>query len=716
MSDYYRGSGSYVDAAKEQLKSLEVAANKRAIRKMNSDLRHDIQATTDAIQNAEIGIRNDIRASAFATLRMGLELSNNIQSNTNAIQDMATGLNSAIRDSTYEIIASQQMLKESIKQGFSAFANAMGIGFEITNEKLDAIVTELDAIHGILKNPLFTQSRELYRRALDNYTRGLYEEALEDCLGALEKNKTDFVSWYLLGHIYLFGAGKFSNVIDVDKAEGAFSNAAKYIDYDLGNSDEANVLGSEIYYYLGYTRLIKSNDLLVEKKKKESIKKLEEAEKASSKSYLLSEKNLVAMYEQAKELHFLGRNDESLQLIEKLIRADKNYAVRASNDKNFESLWSDIEALIGKLKNELCILIREVLEEVVNKNEVKISADEAKGDKLVKYFAEPLRKAVDSCVKKYKDLKIEKMDYFSVLNIQDQVYKDLKELQESIIDIMNNAMRKKQDDEDKERKERKRQQEEKKRIKWEEEERKREEQRRKEEEKERIKRKAEERKREEEERKQKAREKRRNFVLLLIAILMGFLLIRGCSSYLHSETHQTKLLFKAIRNDDVNKAEICIMSGANVNRKENDYTPLIYAVKNGQTKMVDFLIKSSADIHGSDKRGKQPIHLIMRKIGINDKTNLTTERLNILNLLIKSGADVNAKDIDGWTPLMYGVSSYDYSNNINEKERMETMRIQCIEKLIESGAKVNANYQDYISPEFQNRKKIINLLKSVQKR
>ena len=37
---------------------------------------------------------------------------------------------------------------------------------------------------------------------------------MEACIEAVEKNKTDTISWYLLGHIYLFGAGKFSNVID----------------------------------------------------------------------------------------------------------------------------------------------------------------------------------------------------------------------------------------------------------------------------------------------------------------------------------------------------------------------------------------------------------------------------------------------------------------------------------------------------------------------
>lgn len=273
MYDYYRGSSSYEDAVKRQLTGLETTglANTHAIHEMNSDLINSFQTTNNILQE-----NNDIMMAGFgATLAMGAGIRNDIQTNTNAIQDMALGLNSTIRESTYAVVASQTMLAETFSHGY-AVNNMLDIGFSMVSSKLDAmtdrICSKLDELNDTLKNPLFTANRELYQRALDEYKRGLYEEAMEDFTGAVEKNKTDFISWYLLGHIYLFGAGKFSNVIDVDKAEEAFFNAAKYIDYDLGKSDEANTLGSEIYYYLGFARLIKSNDLLVENNSAESEK------------------------------------------------------------------------------------------------------------------------------------------------------------------------------------------------------------------------------------------------------------------------------------------------------------------------------------------------------------------------------------------------------------------------------------------------------------
>ena len=323
MYDYYRGSSSYEDAVQRRLTGIE---------------------TTNI-------------ATTYATLEMGTRIRNDIQTSTYAIQGMAAGLNCAIRESTYAIVASQTMLAQTFAHGFNAVNNTLDLRFSMVNSKLDAMTdrigSKLDEIHDILNNPLLTESRELYRIALNHYSRGEYEEALEAFTGVVKKNKNDYVSWYFLGYIYLFGVGKFCNVIDVDKAEEAFFNAAKFIDYDLGKSDGANKFGSEIYYYLGYARLIKSNDLLVENNSAESVKKMEEAEKASRESYRLSDKNLLALYEQAKELHFLDRDDEALRLIEKLIRTDKNYAVRACNDKNFESLWNRIDSLVAALRDEL---------------------------------------------------------------------------------------------------------------------------------------------------------------------------------------------------------------------------------------------------------------------------------------------------------------------------------------------------------------------------
>ena len=48
-----------------------------------------------------------------------------------------------------------------------------------------------------------------------DFAKKFYEEALEDIKSAIEKNQTDYISWGLMGKLYLFGISEFSNVVDV---------------------------------------------------------------------------------------------------------------------------------------------------------------------------------------------------------------------------------------------------------------------------------------------------------------------------------------------------------------------------------------------------------------------------------------------------------------------------------------------------------------------
>ena len=435
LGEYFRGGSSYEDSVKNQLNALEATgiATSLAVSNMNSGLADAINSTTNELQ----GLRSDFQSAAVGLYNQGQSIRQDIQTQTNAIQCMAMGVTSAIHESTYEIVASQQMLAKTFNHGFNSVNNTINLGLGLLGNKIDVLSEEvsskLDEIQDILNNPRLTQSRELYREALRSYTRGFYEEALADCLGAIEKNKTDYISWYLLGLIYLYGAGENSNVINLDKAEEAFSNAAKYIKPDIPKSNEAKLLASEIFYHLGFSQLAKSNDYLLENKMDDSNVKLIEAEESSRTAYQLSQKNLLARYEQAKALHFLGKDDESIKLLEELIRKEKNFAIKAINDKNFESIWSDIEQLIEKLKLEACQLIKESLDEFIN----KISSEVDTGHNSI---IEKVRKTTlqnketiinnvielkkeninwfnskkDRKLAQYKD--IEQKDYFSVLD------------------------------------------------------------------------------------------------------------------------------------------------------------------------------------------------------------------------------------------------------------------------------------------------------------
>ena len=515
--DYTRGNNTYLQCVNNNLEHAALA-----VRNMESGLRGDIQ-----------DLRSDFQSAAVGMYNMGQGIRNDIQASTamniNAIQGMAMGIISDIRASTYAVVASQNMLNQTFKQGFSSVNNTINLGIGLLGNKIDVLSEEisskLDEIQEILDNPRLTQSRELYRQSLISYKKGFYEEALEDCLGAVEKNKTDFISWYLLGLIYLFGAGENGNVINLDKAEEAFANAAKYIKPDIPKSNEAHLMASEIFYHLGFTRLAKSNDFLIENKIDESNTKLLEAENASSMAYQLSKENLIAGYEQAKSLHFLGKDDDSLKLLEELIRKEKNFAIKSVNDKNFESLWTDIEKLIERLKLEVCKPITKKLKETIDFYENKLKAN----DEIANYELrgnyrdsniEVFQKKQNELKLRYAD--IENNDYFTVLDLKEQLSGDLDNFSNEISNLIHatkeDIKRKKEEELRRQEEERKREEERRaseERWRREEEEKKRKEEERKQE---------EERRREEREQREAAIRKKKGRKVNIISFILGLII------------------------------------------------------------------------------------------------------------------------------------------------------------------------------------------------
>lgn len=690
LLDYYRGGNSYEDSVKKQLNALEATslATTFAVSDMKSDLRKELRANTNELH----GIRDDIRTAAVGMHNLG-------QGIRNDIQDMATGVTSAIQENTYAVVASQAMLSKTFNQGFNAVNNTLDFGFTLVGKKIDVlseeIASKLDQIQDILNNPRLTQSRELYRQALISYKKGFFEEALKDCKEAVEKNTTDFISWYLLGLIYLYGAGENSNVIDLNNSEIAFANAAKYIKPDIPKSEEAKLMASEIYYNLGISRLIKSNDYLIENKIDDSNAKLLEAENASSIAYQLSKDNLVAAYEQAKELHFLGKNEEALKLLEELIRAEKTFSLKAINDKNFESLWKNIEELIDKLKKESCDFLLSTLNDVIRVNTSmfeaehdfiieKIKHEKLKNEEnLINDFLAQKEENVLGFNRKKDELQtkyanIEQKDYFTVLDILSKAYGVFEEFNNQVayvISYTKNLM----DDKISSEVEREEEERERELQKKREEERKRQEEIRRKQEEEEEKLEREEQRRLEEVARKKAN--KRKIICSIILLIGGFCILL----YMRSDFRYTKLLFKAIKKYDVEKVEKYIKKGANVNAKKG---------KSGSTPIF-YMLNS---IHpGVNKRYNKIYEGFFNKLGDCKTTNVYEnirhswleyykEPFQIFDLLINAGADINVANNYGVTPLM--LSSYFLARCGNEETDHQIF--MCIEKMLDLGADVNA--------------------------
>lgn len=340
------------------------------------------QRQTDEIKQQ---VQKSANQQMFATAMTGYYLGTKIDSVNQNIVRMSTGIQNSINQNTYTIAASAEMLKETFDAGFDAINNKLDMGFAGVTNAIGAmsasmtagfnavsaaidywgekICEKLDAIHDIVNNPLLTASRELYRRAAKNSEKKFYEEALEDIKSAIEKNKTDYISWGLMGKLYLFGISEFSNVVDVSLALEAFKNACKYISPDIDESEEAKKMAAEFYFYLGYANYILSNESRLENKTDDVINYLQESVKANERSFRLSDTMLEAAYNQARSLTLLSKKEEALSILEDVIRTDGLYSIRVLGDADFKTIESDVVLLIRNLRDEYKPVLKDVINE-----------------------------------------------------------------------------------------------------------------------------------------------------------------------------------------------------------------------------------------------------------------------------------------------------------------------------------------------------------------
>ena len=122
-----------------------------------------------------------------------------------------------------------------------------------------------------------------------------------------------------------------------------------------------------------------------------------------------------------------------------------------------------------------------------------------------------------------------------------------------------------------------------------------------------------------------------------------------------------KKLFKpsflgACRNGNIDAVKQHLADGADVNAKDDDFgwTALHIAAMSTideQLEIAELLISRGAEVNAKDNNGRTPLHEAARHSSAKE----------ISALLIAKGADINAKESSGLTPL-------DYSENDNLHE------------------------------------------------
>jgi Carboxypeptidase regulatory-like domain/Ankyrin repeats (3 copies)/Ankyrin repeats (many copies) len=129
-------------------------------------------------------------------------------------------------------------------------------------------------------------------------------------------------------------------------------------------------------------------------------------------------------------------------------------------------------------------------------------------------------------------------------------------------------------------------------------------------------------------------------------------------------------LVKAAMEDDLEAVNAALTANPNPNvrDKETQATALEHAVYNGNREMVQVLLWSKADVNAKDDDGQTALMMLSAKV--------TTE---IVWDLVNAGAKVNLRDKDGDTPL---ISTADEDN------------VDALRALLDAGATVDASNND----------------------
>jgi len=149
-------------------------------------------------------------------------------------------------------------------------------------------------------------------------------------------------------------------------------------------------------------------------------------------------------------------------------------------------------------------------------------------------------------------------------------------------------------------------------------------------------------------------------------------------------------LMRASEKGDAETVEILLKQGANPNYRNKDgRTPLHFAAYNGRADVAELLIRHGADVNARDNDGRTPLRIAAYN-----------GHVDVVKLLLERGADLNAKNSENKTPLDVARErgQSDVARVIEEFTRMPSELFEAVKsgdaarvkELLEKGADVNA--------------------------
>lgn len=121
---------------------------------------------------------------------------------------------------------------------------------------------------------------------------------------------------------------------------------------------------------------------------------------------------------------------------------------------------------------------------------------------------------------------------------------------------------------------------------------------------------------------------------------------------------KTLALHQTISSWKFECCQLLLDNGADPDGRDIDgYTPLTHAAYKFEVEVAGLLHSYGADIELANRWGQQPLFVACASQYNNSSENLVQKRLNMVALLMGRGADVNAVDDEGSTPLHFAVAS-----------------------------------------------------------